>query len=340
MTIATGAAAGFIPKDYTPRMRRLCAVSLFLAVLVSQACIASTVVLHVRPDGSGRATITTRLSLSGMRAFDAIFAADGTAPRRPPQVEEELPPPSESSLQYSFGTPVRLAATRLDKTSDGGARITEVEFDDIRKVQMQFPPLFLTVAGHFNVTGVQEAALMTFAVRPHENGDRMLIVKLPNPRVSNEPDAPVTVFDTNSQEERLMKQAIKGMAVQFFVELEQPLLRTNAARQEGNRATIVDLDLDRMINAMDEPRVRRMMSQGSFQEMLWQVGDLPGAIVPTETEVFLEYEGPAPQQAQAPPAAPAAQAPPDTEIYLAPLTSANGQITVGAPENITNSPGY
>lgn len=37
---------------------------------------------------------------------------------------------------------------------------------------------------------------------------------------------------------------------------------------------------------------------------------------------------------------PAAQAPPDTEIYLAPLRIASGTIEVGAPVNITNSPGY
>ena len=41
-----------------------------------------------------------------------------------------------------------------------------------------------------------------------------------------------------------------------------------------------------------------------------------------------------------PPAAPAAQAPPDTEIYLAALKSANGQLTIGTPENVTNNPGY
>src|SRR3954453_14143817 len=42
-----------------------------------------------------------------------------------------------------------------------------------------------------------------------------------------------------------------------------------------------------------------------------------------------------------PPAAPpqAAAPPPDTEIYLAPLSRA-ATVSVGAPVNITNSPGY
>lgn len=36
----------------------------------------------------------------------------------------------------------------------------------------------------------------------------------------------------------------------------------------------------------------------------------------------------------------AAQAPPSTDIYLARLTMQNGQVSVGAPTNITNRPGY
>jgi len=72
--------------------------------------------------------------------------------------------------------------------------------------------------------------------------------------------------------------------------------------------------------------------------MLWQVGDLPGAIVPTDREIFLEYE---PAQAPQPPAtAPPPQAPPDTEIYLAPMKTVNGAIEIGPAIDITNSPGY
>jgi WD40-like Beta Propeller Repeat len=36
----------------------------------------------------------------------------------------------------------------------------------------------------------------------------------------------------------------------------------------------------------------------------------------------------------------AAPPPPDTEIFLAPLSTRDGALTVGAPANITNSPGY
>ena len=42
-----------------------------------------------------------------------------------------------------------------------------------------------------------------------------------------------------------------------------------------------------------------------MQEVLWQLGDMPGAVVPIEHEVFLEFE---PPQAQAQPPAAAAAA--------------------------------
>jgi len=318
-------------------MTRVLRAAVFVAVLPLQACLASTVVLHVRPDNTGQAIITTRLSESAMRAFDAMFAG-GAAPTRPPNVEEELPPPGQGELARVFGARVRIASSKLDKFPDGGVRTTIVEFDDVTQLQMMFPPVFMTAgqSGFGAMTGVGAPPLVRFAIKRHENGDRLLTLTLPNPPVSNAPDEPVTVFKTDSPEEQLFKRAIKGMSLKFSVEIELPLLRTNAPKQDGNRATILDLDLDKMINAMDEPRVRRMMSQGSFQEMLWQVGDLPGAVVPTENEIFLEFEGPP----QAPAAAPAPQAPPDTDIFLAPLKSVNGAIEIGAPVNVTSHPSY
>jgi WD40-like Beta Propeller Repeat len=299
--------------------------------------MSSTLLLHVRPDGSGQAVITSRVFESGIRAFDGLF------PERPaeaPKLEDLLPTISNGELQSQLGAKVRLVSTKLDKANDGGIRTTIVEFDDVTALQLRFPPVFMSMSHGFGMDGIGDQPLITFAIKPHENGDRLLLVKLPDARLPAKSPAedPVTTFQTDSPEEQLFKKAIKGASVRFFVELEQPLLRTNAPAQGANRATILDLDLDKMINAMDEEKVRRMMSQGSLQEVLWQVGNLPGAVVPIDHEIFLEYEGP--RAPQAPAAAPAAQAPPDTEIYLAPMKLVNGAIDIGPAVDITNNAGY
>ena len=132
------------------------------------------------------------------------------------------------------------------------------------------------------------------------------------------------------------------MSLKLFIELEDvPLLRTNAPQVKGNRATILDLDLDKIVNNLDEAKIRRALAPGMLQEMLWQLGDMPGAVVPTEHEVFLEFEGGqiAPPAPVTPPPA-AAQAPPDTEIYLAPMKVTDRGIEIGPATNITNNAGY
>ena len=318
-------------------MKRLTGLLVLLLALSVQGCMASSLVLHVMADGSGQAIITTRMYESGVRAFDSMFPE---SPKQPPKLEEMLPPPDEGQLEGTFGARVRIASTKLEKAADGGVRTTTVDFDDVTKFHLVFPPVFLLsgMHGSFGMSGIGDAPLITFEMKPHENGDRLLLVKMPDQRIQPDPNEPITSFKTDSQEEQKLKLVVKNMSLRFFVELEQPLLRTNAPARQGNRATILDLDLDKLINNLDESKVRRAMNPGSMQEMLWQLGDLPGAVVPTDHEVFLEFAPP--QTPQQPPAAPAAQAPPDTEIYLAPMKIANGAIEIGPAVDITNNPGY
>lgn len=313
-----------------------------LFTLAASGCISSSIVLHVNADGTGKATVTSHVYGSAIQAFDSLFP-DNT-PKAPPKLEELLPAPQPGTVERAFGAPVRLASSTLEGTADGGIRKTVVEFDDITRVRLAFPSdLSLPGGRFFGSSSIAEIPVVTFARRPHPNGDDMLIVTMPDPRtVQGDPNEPITKFDTDSAQEQAFKRAITGMAFTLTVELDRPLLRTNAPKMSDNAATIFDLDLDRMINAMDEAKVRRMSSANSFQEFLWQLGDLPGASIPVDHEVFLEYQ--APQRQNPPPArmppSMQMQAPPDTEIYLAPLRIAGGTITIGEPQNITNNPGY
>jgi hypothetical protein len=316
-------------------MKRLCFLLALMPALAAQACMSSTLVLHVMPDGSGQAVITTRVFESGMQVFESMPAEK---PREKKKLEELLPTPAIEQLERQLGTRVRLVSTKVDQAPDGGIRTTIVDFDDITRLQLPFPPEFTDGLSFTSFPGLSDPPLITFAIRPHENGDRLLLVRMPDQRMTPEAPEPDTSAKTDSAEDQMIRRALKGAALRFFVELDQPLLRTNAPARKGNRATILDFDLDKMVNAMDQPKVRRMMSPGSLQEMLWQVGDLPGAIAPVDHEIFLEYE---PPQAPPPPTpAPAAQAPPDTEIYLASMKIANGAIEIGPAVDITNNPGY
>ena len=328
-------------------MTRLGRALIVLAMLASPGCVSSSLVLHVFADGHGRGIITSRLYESSLRAFDAMFAESGA----PGAIEAELPPLAGADLERTFGQRVRVESTKLDKVGDGVVRTTVVGFDDITKLRLTFPPLFGIPAGmtaDIGVEGLAEPPVVRFAMKPHENGDRLLLVRLPDDRVpprqdlSRDPD--MTVLAPGSREEQLFKRGMKGAALRIAVELDNeiPLLRTNAPAQQGNSATVLELDLEKLAVNLDEDKTRRLMTPGSMQEVIWQIGDMPGATMPVDHEVFLEFEPPRRQQPPpaAAPQATAPQAPPDTEIYLAPLKAVNGALELGTPVNITNSPGY
>ena len=272
-------------------MKRPAGLIALLMAFAVQGCIASTVVLHVAPDGHGRAVITSRLFEPAMHAFDSMFSESPSHAK----AQDLLPPPSPADLAEQFGAAVTLASTKLDLLQDGALRTTVVEFEDVTRLRIAFPPIFAMPGerDRFGMGGVSDRPVISFAIKPHDNGDRLLLVRLPEERIDPGPDPEVTVFKTDSPEEQLFKLAIKGMALRFFVELDEvQLLRTNAPASKGGRATILDLDLDKVINNLDENKVRRAMTPGSMQEILWQLGDMPGAVVPRDHEVFLEFEGP------------------------------------------------
>src|SRR6185369_8506111 len=166
-----------------------------LAALAAPACMSSTLVFHVMADGSGHAVIASRLFEPGLKAFDAMFPE---SPKEPPKLEDVMTVPSDGALERAFGTPIRLASTKLDKTADGGIRTTVVDFDDITKTRMPFPPIFSLPSGsHFDMVAFTGTPLITFAIEPHENGDRLLLVRMPDERLDTRGDEPITSFEND-----------------------------------------------------------------------------------------------------------------------------------------------
>src|SRR5215471_6648779 len=219
---------------------RLCArLVVILCAAAALGCLNSALVLHVNGDGSGRAIVTSQVSISAVQALDSLFP--DSAPKAPPKPIELLPPPAPGAVEHAFGTPVRVVSSTLENVPDGGVRKTIVDFDDITRVRLTFPPDF-ALPGSVSTFGLATGEMtITFARRQHQNGDELLIVKMPDPPVGqNDPNnEPITKFETDSPEERAFKRAIKGMALSFSVELDQPLLRTNAPKMSDNGATIL-----------------------------------------------------------------------------------------------------
>src|SRR5215472_5833575 len=156
---------------------RLCVrLLMFLCAAAAQGCMNMALVLHVNSDGSGRAVLTSRAYVSGIEAFDSLFP--GTPPAKPPTADELLPAPLPGAVDRVFGTPVRLVSSTLEPAADGGTRTTVVDFDDITRMRLVFPPdIAMPGQVFFGASGLGEhGSAITFSRRAHENGDELLIV--------------------------------------------------------------------------------------------------------------------------------------------------------------------
>src|SRR4029078_11552077 len=167
----------------------------------------------------------------------------------------------------------------------GRGRATVYGFDGVRTLRLAFPPVFGVPAGMsagIGVEGLAEPPVIRFAMKPEKHCARLLLVRLPDERVpprqdlSRDPD--MTVLAPGSREQQLFKRGMKGAALRIAVGLDDeiPLLRTNAPAQLGNSATVLELDLEKLAVNLDEDKTRRLMTPGSMQEIIWQIGDMPG----------------------------------------------------------------
>src|SRR5829696_7036261 len=179
-------------------MTRLIRVLPLLAAAAAGGCMSSSLVLHVMADGSGHAIVKSQVFESGIRAFDEIFPE---RPPEPPKLEDLLPALSEGEIQGEFGTRVRLGSTKLERVADGGIRTTTIEFDDVKQLRLRFPPVFMSATHGFGMEGLGDQPLLTFDLKPHENGDRLVLVKLPDQRLAarTPEEQPVTTFATDSR---------------------------------------------------------------------------------------------------------------------------------------------
>jgi hypothetical protein len=313
-------------------MKQLSGVVALALTLWLQACLSSNVTLKIAPDGSGRAVIVSRVYEQGLRDFQRIFSV---APEDQSNAEESMPPPTEEDLSGQFGTDVTLESTTTEQTADGIIRTTTVTFPDISQVRLQFPPIVVFPADAPGLTSVAEPPVISFELGPHENGNRLLVVRMPEKPGEADETAP-DEETVNPAVDPNFRRAIAGMNVQFSIELTVPLLRTNAPAWQGNNATILNVDVAKAIENLSEDQLTLATKPGSVQKLLWDVGDVPGAVLPKDHEIFLEFGS----GTSSPHAAPQPATRPDTEVFLAPLSNTSGRFDVGSPVNISRNDGY
>jgi WD40-like Beta Propeller Repeat len=165
------------------------------------------------------------------------------------------------------------------------------------------------------------------AVIPPDPGAR------PRPRGLDPSAEPPGQWATGSAPEMAaLKHVFRDARIRLAVEPATPILATNSPHRSDTDVVLFEMDAQTALFSRQIDMLRA--TPASFDELLLMLGAVPGVTLAPAHVITVDFRGPENQT----PASP--QAPPDTDIYLAPLSSEAGRLTLGTPVNITNSPGY
>jgi hypothetical protein len=240
-------------------MRSLRILGVFLATFSLTACLNSTTLVKVKPDGSGTVEQTT---LVNMAAVKGAIGAQGSGPSGPMMNKEEL-----ERMAAQMGEGVRLVSSEPVK-GDAGWEGTKAifAFDDINKVQVSDGPSMrggtrsrarsteptsddpvrfkLTRSGNtstLNINFIDKAPGGT-TTTPTDPQQQSQMPDLTNPMVMN-----------------MIKTMFNGFKINIGLEVVGSIVKTNAEYVTGPRITLLDMDVAALL--ADEAKLKALQSK-------------------------------------------------------------------------------
>jgi hypothetical protein len=249
---------------------RVCRVIAVLSCLpCAAACLTSTALVTVRPDGSGRFEQTTVIRPAALAEFEKLSAPDAANRTTAEELWAEI-------------------LKRARSTRAGDPPVTPVRNGDMMGISVSYEfqhvsTLFgfdllpsLPGLGSFWSVASPEVGASTrlrMTLVPINDGLERLTVHFPRFRLSPTTEPPSAWASGSAAEMAALKSVMTGAHVTIAVATESPLLRTNSPFREGNRVTLLDADI---AEALFSREVQRMVATpGTFDELLSWYATVP-----------------------------------------------------------------
>ena len=269
------------------RLLAVVATTLFLV-----GCFQSTALVKVNADGSG--TLEHRTTMTGaaaaqLRQLAGMFGQAGDKP---------IDPFSEEDARVSatkMGEGVTLLSTTALKTLDAEGRANVYEFRDITK--LRFDEL-LNGGGTMTPAGVRgsgnRGGIASANLTRTNQGNVLLTLHGPEPTLGRNlmppgrPELGGGIGAISAPPQMAMiRQMLGGMRMTLQIEPSGQLVRTSSPYVEGQRVTLLDLNIDELLK--DDAIFFRLQSAKTPDEMISLLKDVPGLKVTLTPEITIEF---------------------------------------------------
>jgi hypothetical protein len=216
------------------------AVLFLLPALASTACFQMTTVLKVGGDGSGTIShrmLYTKAALAQLKSFAALGGRGGGA--------DPLSEQQARDMTASIGPGVTYVSSELLTTPLGQGRDAVYAFTDVSTLRISTQPaapggIAIRTPGFSTQPSPSES--ITFTMTHEANGNAVLHIHVPEPNYLDFFGSPQAAGQIG-----MIKTMLAGARVLLAAEPTGALVHTSSPFVEGQRVTLLDVDLDTVL---------------------------------------------------------------------------------------------
>jgi len=248
------------------------------AALLSSGCFQMTTVMKVNGDGSG--TIDHRMvyataALAQLRQFASLGGRGG-------QGVDPLSEQQARDMTASIGPGVTYVSSTPISSPFGQGREATYAFTDVSQLRISTQPaapggLAVRTQG-FSTNG----ETITFSLSHETGGNAALHIHVPEPNFLDALGSPGATAQIG-----MIKTMLAGAHVLLVAEPSGTLVRTSSPYVDGQRVTLLEVDLDRVLQ--DETLLPRLQAATTPEEAKAIVKGAAGLKINLDREITLEF---------------------------------------------------
>jgi hypothetical protein len=264
-------------------MRHRHLVSLLLCGVVCGGCFQSTTVLTIKADGSGTIRQRTVVLAAALAQMKQLAALTG---RRAATIDP-LSEDQARSVAASLGPGVTLVATNAITTPEGEGRESTYAFTDVSQLRVSEQPAAPPDIADRTPGLSNDSPKVSFSLTRSDAGNPVLHINVPVPALFVSPDGAGGINPTVIDQLQALKVVLAGAHVVLAAEPAGTLLSTNSAWVEGQRVTLLEIELDKLL--ADPEFVARVRAASTADAVKAVLKDAPGLKVTLERDVTIEF---------------------------------------------------
>jgi hypothetical protein len=237
-----------------------------------------TTVLKVNGDGSGtieHRMLYTTAALTQLRNFSALGGKRG--PGDDPLSEQQA-----RDLVTSIGPGVTYVSSAPVQSPIGQGRDAVYAFTDVSQLRISTQP---AAPGGISVKAggmSSQGETITFSIAHQADGNATLHINVPEPNFVDALGSPAAANQLG-----MVKTLLAGAKVLLAVEPNGPVVKTSSPWVEGQRVTLLEIDLDKVLG--DDTLVPRLQAAKTSDEAKTIIKTAPGLKINLDREITVEF---------------------------------------------------